>query len=62
MSIRSDETSRSLGDAYRQTGRVNQAIEAYRQALKINSGNVLARDGLALVLNKADRNDEAIQK
>jgi len=62
LSFPSDETPRYLGDAYRQTGRVNQAILAYLQALRIHSGNLLAKYGLALVLKEAGRNDEAIKE
>ena len=62
MSFRGDDTPRYLGDAYRLTGRNSQAMEAYRQALALNGGNLLARYGLALVLDETGRHEEAIKE
>jgi len=49
----------ALGDLYRQTSRVAQAEDAYRQALGKNGQDVDALLGLARVLERQNRMDEA---
>lgn len=56
------ETAQYLGDSYRLTGRTDEAIAAYYQALTINRRNLSAKYGLALALNEAKRNDEAVKE
>jgi Flp pilus assembly protein TadD len=62
MSFDDDENRRLLGDCYRLTGRLHQAVDTYGKALEINSHNTSARYGMALALMEMGRNDEAIKE
>ena len=50
----------ALADAYRQDGRVNDAVAAYRAVLAIDANDVPALNGLALILAQAGQPDGAM--
>jgi cytochrome c-type biogenesis protein CcmH/NrfG len=50
----------ALADAYRQDGRVNDAVTTYRAVLAINANSVPALNGLALILAQAGQPDGAM--
>ncbi|HEY8731419.1 MAG TPA: tetratricopeptide repeat protein [Candidatus Limnocylindria bacterium] len=50
----------TLADAYRQDGRVNDAVTTYRAVLTIDANSVPALNGLALILTQAGQPDAAM--
>ena len=50
----------ALADAYRQDGRVTDAVAAYRTVLAIDQNSVSALNGLALILTQAGQPDAAM--
>jgi cytochrome c-type biogenesis protein CcmH/NrfG len=50
----------ALADAYRQDGRVNDAVGTYRAVLAIDGNSVPALNGLALILAQAGQADGAM--
>jgi len=50
----------ALADAYRQDGRVTDAVTAYRTVLAIDPNSVSALNGLALILTQAGQPDAAM--
>ena len=48
------------GNALRQNGQVNDAVEEYKEALEIDPGDVAARNDLGLTLLKSGRTKEAL--
>jgi tetratricopeptide (TPR) repeat protein len=53
---------RRAAEALRSVGRNEEAIEQYRQAIKIDARDAAAHHGLAHVLSNLDRDDEALRE
>lgn len=62
MSFPGEDNRRLLGDCYRLTGKLPQAVDIYEKALKTNSHNTSARYGMALALMEMGRKDEAMKE
>jgi cytochrome c-type biogenesis protein CcmH/NrfG len=54
------ETLVGLGRVYLQTGQLPKAIEVYKRALDIDSANVSALSGMAIILAQAGHSDQAL--